>query len=181
MENQEITFMNRVVIEKYKLLNILKQNKAKHDEILKDALAGYWTLATEKVNNKKKEFSQALKEVKSDFDHVISKLEERIKEREKFDDVLTIQIFFKYNKDLGLKYPEDHSSDYNRAIRLVELSAYDKVSLDETEFERYVMNNWEWKQSFITTNSAYYAVTGCAISGNENVLARQQLDKLKQF
>jgi hypothetical protein len=184
--DEDVNFMNQVVIEKDKLLVVLKENKAKHDEILTEALKGYWDLATEKLQKKKKEFEAALKDVQDDFNHLISKVENRINEKEKFDDLMVVGLYFKYNKDLELKYPEDHSRDYDKAIRLVEMSAYDKISLNEDEFNRYVMNDWEWKSSFLVSNSAYYnhAISGDAGSlakGGEFVFSRSKLDNLKKF
>jgi hypothetical protein len=57
-------------------------------------------------------------------------------------------------------YPEDHSNDYLSVIRKLELCVEDKIELDSSEFEQYIRNQWAWRNSFITTNSFYSAISG---------------------
>jgi hypothetical protein len=55
----------------------------------------------------------------------------------------------------ALPVPVDHTIDYDRVIRLVELDINDTMTLDEAEVGMYVMDDWHWKREFQTTN-AYY-------------------------
>lgn len=56
---------------------------------------------------------------------------------------------------VALPWPEDHTSDYERIIRMVEYSVDNIFELDEQEFARYVLDNWEWKKQWTATSAAY--------------------------
>lgn len=54
-------------------------------------------------------------------------------------------------------FPEvpDHSSDYQRAIKMVELSEDDVIELSASEFDQYVMDNWSFKHDLFSTSQFY--------------------------
>lgn len=54
-----------------------------------------------------------------------------------------------------LPEPADHTSDYDRTIRMLEMCVEDTVEVGDMEFECFVMDNWDWKRAFLTTNSQY--------------------------
>jgi len=58
-----------------------------------------------------------------------------------------------------LPTPHDHSADYDRAIKMVEMSTDDILELTEPEFAQLVMDDWGWKQAF-TTSNAHYGIHG---------------------
>jgi hypothetical protein len=60
-----------------------------------------------------------------------------------------------HTKFEALPVPQDHTVDYDRVIRLVELDINDTMTLDEDEVAMFVMDDWHWKREFATTN-AYY-------------------------
>jgi len=51
--------------------------------------------------------------------------------------------------------PKDNSSDYKRAIRMVEMTVEEVIELTEAQFDKLVMDNWNWKQELINTTSLY--------------------------
>lgn len=51
--------------------------------------------------------------------------------------------------------PEDHTSDYDRIIRMLDLSLDDSIELSQQEFSWYVQDDWGWKQQWTTSNIAY--------------------------
>ena len=51
--------------------------------------------------------------------------------------------------------PTSYEANYARAIRMLEMSVDDTVELDQYEFAKLVQDEWEWKQAFSTSNSAY--------------------------
>jgi thioesterase domain-containing protein len=55
----------------------------------------------------------------------------------------------------SLPVPTDHTMDYDRVIRLVELDIHDTLTLEEHEVAQFVMDDWQWKREFRTTNSYY--------------------------
>lgn len=56
-----------------------------------------------------------------------------------------------------LPAPADHTKDYDRVIRMVEMSVDNEIDLEASDFASYVMDDWRWKREFLMTNSAYSA------------------------
>ena len=54
-----------------------------------------------------------------------------------------------------LPVPHDHSAEYDRAIKMVEMSVDENLELTEPEFAQLVMDDWGWKQQFTASNSRY--------------------------
>ena len=50
------------------------------------------------------------------------------------------------NVYVSLKAPQDHTSDYERVIRMVELHQQDTIELPEGDAAQYVQDDWGWKQ-----------------------------------
>jgi hypothetical protein len=174
MENElKIANMHSVVIDKEKLLSILRENKAAHDDILQAALVGYWETAKEKVRLKKEEFTKALDELFKDGEYQLAKYYSKLENKEPLKHE-ALNVKFNFRASLDIIYPEDHSKDYDRAIRMVELSVYDNVELTEAQFESYVLNNWDWKQSFLASNAGYAT---SAINAGEYVVSAQNMKK----
>lgn len=51
--------------------------------------------------------------------------------------------------------PVDQTSDYDRAIKMLEMTVDENVVLDETQFANLVMDDWTWSNQFYTSNSVY--------------------------
>lgn len=51
--------------------------------------------------------------------------------------------------------PEDHTDDYDDAIDMMEWSIDDEIVLDQQQFKQYIKDDWGWKQSWVTSNTAY--------------------------
>lgn len=49
---------------------------------------------------------------------------------------------------LGVQSPESHESDYAVAIRMLEMTSTETVSLRESDFARYVLDQWDWRGEF---------------------------------
>jgi hypothetical protein len=58
---------------------------------------------------------------------------------------------------IQLQEPSDHSRDYERIIKMFEMSIDDTIELDEHAFAQYIMDDWSWKRQFMFSNSAYSA------------------------
>lgn len=61
---------------------------------------------------------------------------------------------------IALPMPEDHTIDYDRAIKMVEMEVNEILLLDETEFAQLVMDDWVWKRQWAQTASTYTAMGG---------------------
>jgi len=53
--------------------------------------------------------------------------------------------------------PQDHTSDYDVAIRMLEMCVDDVVEITVDDFERLVMDEWGWKTDWVNTTSNYTA------------------------
>jgi hypothetical protein len=56
---------------------------------------------------------------------------------------------------INLPVPEDHTKDYDRIIKMIEMDSRAEIELTESEFKMYVMDDWNWKAQWTTSNSAY--------------------------
>lgn len=55
----------------------------------------------------------------------------------------------------GLDVPKDHIKDYDRVIRMLEMSTADAITITEHQFSQYVLDEWDWKARFLGTTSSY--------------------------
>jgi len=54
---------------------------------------------------------------------------------------------------ISLSMPTDQTKDYDRAIKMLEMSTDKIISLHEHEFAQLVQDEWQWKNQFSTSNS----------------------------
>jgi hypothetical protein len=156
-----IADMNTVVMKKEELLKKLFENKAKHDAVYAAAVDGYWNVAKDNVEKKKKSFYDQVASIGEAVEFEFTRVLKKIESKEELPSSLQInQIIL--NTNLGLKYPDNHSEDYERAITMMEASIFDTVNLSVREFDSYVRGRWEWHSSFIAQNAVYLtAYSGC--------------------
>lgn len=62
-----------------------------------------------------------------------------------------------FNAHVHLTVPVDHTSDYSRALKLLEFSEDEEFELSALEFDQYVMDQWIWSGQFEETVSVYSA------------------------
>jgi hypothetical protein len=60
-------------------------------------------------------------------------------------------------RSVTLTEPSNHLKDYDRVITMLEMSVEDTITLDAQDFDRYVMDNWDWSRFALATNTAYAA------------------------
>lgn len=58
---------------------------------------------------------------------------------------------------IRLPQPVDQTKEYDRAIKMLEMSVDKEVELDETSFANFIMDDWSWSDQFLMTNSNYSA------------------------
>lgn len=51
--------------------------------------------------------------------------------------------------------PENHTSDYDQIITMLEMSVDDVIELEEHQFAQYVMDRWNWKRAWIQNSSKF--------------------------
>lgn len=63
----------------------------------------------------------------------------------------------KINVHISLPTPVDYTTEYDQALSALDWEVEDHVYLSQTEFNRLVLNDWEWKQNFAATSLSYLA------------------------
>lgn len=56
---------------------------------------------------------------------------------------------------IDLVEPQDYTESFDRAIQMVEWSVGDTIELSERDFQRYVLNDWEWSGAFAKNTMTY--------------------------
>ena len=54
-----------------------------------------------------------------------------------------------------LVQPQDHSHDYDRALRMLELEVEDVVTLTTADFANLVQDQWNWSRQWAASNMRY--------------------------
>lgn len=61
--------------------------------------------------------------------------------------------------------PGDHTRDYDRLIRMLQMHIGDTYELDRRDYAQYVDDDWAWKSQFLDTSSVYAAATVTEVYG----------------
>ena len=61
----------------------------------------------------------------------------------------------KINLYFELVEPMNQTSDYKRAIGMLEMSVEDVIELTQDEYSCYVLDEWRWSGQFAITSSRY--------------------------
>jgi hypothetical protein len=59
------------------------------------------------------------------------------------------------SKFARLQSPQNHTSDYDSVIKMLEFSVEDVIELDHQRFQQYVMDNWSWSGLVKSVNNFY--------------------------
>lgn len=160
--------LQEIKVARQSVLDIVRENKEKHDTILKDAVNGYWINAEAHLKKYEKDTVEALnkahrarlKALRKQHKEELKNLKANLKsDLTNVTDKTRDKGFFYWHG----KYPEDHSDDYLGTIRRLELCVENEVNLNNNEFDSYIRNKWSWKESFISSNRGYansYWTTG---------------------
>jgi hypothetical protein len=57
----------------------------------------------------------------------------------------------------ALPEPQDYTSHYDTAIKMLEWEIAEEVEINEEDFQRYVENKWEWARQFAANTQVYLA------------------------
>lgn len=119
------------------LLTKLNANRETHMTEYEEAMKGYFMEVQEEAT----ELIGKLEEVK-----VLASKEEFAEDKKDYER----NFFIKARK------PFSNLPAYDRAIAMLEMSTDQDIPLDEESFSCYVLDEWDWKEEFATTN-AYYS------------------------
>lgn len=110
------------------------------------------------VKVKKEELLKALQENREAHRGIFEEAQKNYRERliEELDRRLedarngkSIDLYFNFPE------PEDHTKDYDRVIKMLEMSIEDELELSQVDFTRYVMDDWEWRRAWLQNTVSY--------------------------
>lgn len=59
------------------------------------------------------------------------------------------------NLAFNLQPPKSHVKDFDRLIRMFEMTTEHEIALSEGQFKCYVENEWDWSRNWVLSNSSY--------------------------
>ena len=71
------------------------------------------------------------------------------------------QMLDKVNKkeviepDITLEKPRSHEKAYEKAIQMLEFTSDTVITLDQSLFDRYVLDEWDWSGRFLNNANLY--------------------------
>lgn len=133
MNNRERNVMNSVNVDRLNLLEILRQNLKSHVTEYEELIDLYKKTALEIANTNLKIAKENVKIV---------------------EDSKSVPFELKPLKSMPV-IPTCYDKEYNRAIRMLELSTDTVINLEQDVFNQLVLDEWGWKQSFNTTSAFY--------------------------
>lgn len=142
--------MRKVTILKVDLLHALEQNRKKHIAEYNEAVAGY---KDEAYKTLEKKFVKA----KQDLDRSMGLISQQIERFDPEDNELQDIITLIHGITINLKVPKSREYDYDVAIKMAEMEVNDNIELTQSEFQCFVMDDWDWKDDFTNTTKLYNA------------------------
>ena len=120
-------------INKKDLLEEIQANSLKHSKEFSDAFQG-WRVA----------IAKAAAEYIEDFGTRLTNFEE--KEEPTFSVIYPNQL---------PTPPTNHTSDYQRIIRRFEMSLDETIFLSHDDFDKFVLDQWDWSRDHATSQALY--------------------------
>lgn len=118
--------MKALTYERSNLLNIIKENRDRHEATFTEAFANYRRAVAD--------WHRDQLEILGDADPA---------------EIEVLATSFR------MPAPEQHTEDYDRVIRMLELTDQPVISLEQNEFQQYVLDEWNWSGGFLRSTSFY--------------------------
>lgn len=136
--------MDKLKFKREKLLAAVRENRDKHKREYEEALAGYRDEAIT-------QFGQQVDSLRK----TMEKYAAEAKKWEGYRDAGQIDCDPSEGIHVPLQKPQQYLKDYDRVIRMLEMSHEDEITLDHQEFSQYVQDDWKWKEQFSNTTALY--------------------------
>lgn len=110
------------------------------------------------LNVNKERLIAKIKENREEHQGIVARAQERYRERviEELDKRLAdAKAGRRINIAINLPMPTNYTEQYDIAIAQFEWERDEWVVLDPMDFNRFVLNKWEWAQQFAGTSLAY--------------------------
>lgn len=127
-------------VSKKNLIATLKENRTSHISDYNDAVEGFYEEARIAVKDWAKE---RIAKTNRTMETALAALEER-------EDPQTVYI------PVNMDRPQSFEESYNEAISLLEFCEDESIEMTQSDHKRYVMDKWDWSQTF-ETNVANYS------------------------
>lgn len=121
--------MREVKIDRSRLAKTVTANRQKHVEEYELALDGY-----------KQQLANRLKDLTKQVRTAIA------------DQILEVQV-----NTFDLPQPENHVSDYDTVLEMIDFSVDTEFVLTQQEFKQYVLDEWHWTAQLVSSNKFYAA------------------------
>jgi hypothetical protein len=146
-EMQEQGWKERTVtVSTYTLLIKLKENLKKHKDEYEKAVIGYKEMAAKRL---KQELTAASSRLEKNFRMLEKRIDEFDPDEQNNTVVLLDTVHFK------MMVPQDHSKAYEVAIQMAEWEENKTIDLLQSQFQCFVMDDWEWKNEFESVTKRY--------------------------
>jgi len=119
-----------VKVRRDELLSVLRQNREQHVRDYQAACVGYREVALRRIEES---FQEAREVV------------HRLKEGQ------TVAVGFR----ISLSVPMSYERAYDQIIRMMEMSVDAEIVLTASQFACFVMDDWEWKEDWASSNAPY--------------------------
>ena len=108
----------------------------------------------------KARLSQTLIKNRDEHQHMFDTAQ--VEFRAKYIEVVEMRLAAAKNGDpikayLSMPEPVNYTEAFDRAIAMVDWEEGDMITLSEQDFQRYVLNKWEWSPAFEANTVAYVA------------------------
>lgn len=132
--NSVDTNIKSVKVDRKKLLETLKANLEAHRAAYKDALEGYYDTKAMKLAALNAATNTAVESNTEETRRAVHKA---------------------YEAFSRLSKPTDHSESYELAIEIMKWEEEDQVELSINDFQCYVRDKWNWKNTFAASVQNY--------------------------
>ena len=123
-----------------------EQDLENHIKEYEEAVAGYKDAASEKLAEAK---NTAVKRMQVNFDKIQLEIDN-------FDPEESQDYFILVQQEaLQLPVPKNYSNNYDKTIAMLEWEREEEILLKSQEFDRYVLDNWEFTESFKAVSAMY--------------------------
>lgn len=119
-----------VKVKRDELLSVLKQNRQRHIKEYQAACVGYREVALRRIEESFQEARDLVNRLKNGQ---------------------TIAVGFRIN----LSVPVNYEKAYDQIIRMMEMSVDTEIVLTASQFACFVMDDWEWKEEWASSNAQY--------------------------
>jgi hypothetical protein len=75
--------------------------------------------------------------------------------------------------NVKLIQPQDHTDDYDRVIGMLDMSVDDEIVIDGTQYQQFILDQWEWSKQFSSTSASYSGSSSSSMNLEELYLQKK--------